>query len=167
MVAAYRIGVLFDAGREAEARDAARELRGRHPRDAMAWHYVGESFEAADDPHTAADWFTAGITHTLGTTVDPTAAVVEAGPPGLDMLLTSRHRVRRLIGDVHDAWDDLADQVHHQGPVLLRGAPSLDKLHNPQRHFGNEQAELDALFAEHAASPSRSHSVAPPSTHPT
>lgn len=155
MVAAYRIGVLFDAGREAEARDAARELRGRHPHDAMAWHYVGESFEAADDPHTAVNWFTAGITHTLGATADLSADTVEAGPPGLDMLLTSRHRVRRLLGDVHDDWDDVADEVHAQGPALLRGARSLDELHAPQRLAHGESADpeellLDATRAEHA-----------------
>ncbi|WP_371648596.1 SEC-C domain-containing protein [Streptomyces mirabilis] len=150
LVAAYRVGALFDAGREAEAREAARELRGQHPHDALAWHYVGESFEAADDPHTAADWFTAGITHALGPTADLTADLVETGPPGLDMLLTSRHRVRRLTGDMHDDWDAIADQVHAQGPALLRGTRSLDELHSPQRLSPDEDTDLDALRAEHA-----------------
>jgi tetratricopeptide (TPR) repeat protein len=48
LVDAFRIGTLWDAGREEEARAAAVAFRRRHPRDAGAWNFVAEAVEAFD-----------------------------------------------------------------------------------------------------------------------
>ena len=66
LVQAFRIDALWDAGRQDEAREAARDLRREHPADAGPWNVVAEKFETADELHDAADYFTAGVTHLLG-----------------------------------------------------------------------------------------------------
>ncbi|MFD0516127.1 tetratricopeptide repeat protein [Streptomyces aureus] len=68
LVQAFRVNTLWDAGRTDEAREAATDLRCRHPTDTGPWNIVAEMFEAADELHDAADWFTAAVTHLLGPT---------------------------------------------------------------------------------------------------
>ena len=131
LVDAYRIGVLWDAGRREDARAAAAAFRRRHPRHAGAWNFVAETFEAGDETSTAAEWFTAGITHALGASVPVTVEAVEADPHHYDieMLVIGRHRVRRLLGEPHDDWDEVADALHERraAPFLGRVTP-LDEL---------------------------------------
>ncbi|MDJ0462979.1 SEC-C domain-containing protein [Streptomyces sp. H27-C3] len=119
-----------------------------HPRDGDAWHFVGETFEAAGDLQATAEWFTAGISHILGAAAQLTADTVRTGPPGLDMLLTGRHRVRRQLGDPRDGWDDVADQVHDQLPPLMRGTQTLDELHHPRRLAQLDNDDPEVLRAE-------------------
>lgn len=151
VVDAWRINTLWDAGREEEARAAAASFRGRHPRDATAWSLVAEVFEAANDMVTAAEWYTTGVTHALGVGAPVTADVVGDSRDsfGLEELLIGRHRVRRLLGEPHDDWDDVADELHERraSPVLGRVRP-LDELHDPLRLKRLAEGGPDALQAE-------------------
>ncbi|MCQ4084964.1 SEC-C domain-containing protein [Streptomyces sp. RB6PN25] len=110
LVEALRIGILWDTGRETEAREAAERLRATHPHNAETWHAVAEVFEAGGDLPTAAQWFTAGITHVLGASPYPDA-VRRAGADAEDLFI-GRHRVRRRLGLPHDDWDAIADTLH-------------------------------------------------------
>ncbi|MET8211378.1 hypothetical protein ABZT51_36250 [Streptomyces sp. NPDC005373] len=129
MVAAYRIGALHDAGREDELRAAATELRARHPRDWAPWHFVAETFEAAGDPRAAADWCTVGISHLAGPGTPLTDSVITDAR--LDDLLVTRHRVRRVLAEPHDDWDEAADRAHAQRADFIGGSGhTLDELHD-------------------------------------
>lgn len=147
LVDAFRIGTLWDAGREEEARAASTAFRKRHPRDAGAWNFVAEAFEERDETTTAAECYTAGVTHALGTGTPVTVDTVEADPHHYDveMLVIGRHRVRRLLGEPHDDWDDVADALHERRASPLLGRVStLDDMHDPirLRRMREEGAEL-------------------------
>jgi hypothetical protein len=110
LVEALRIGILWDTGCEAQAREAAERLRAAHPHSAETWHHVAETFEAGGDLHTAVQWFTAGITHLLGAA--PHLEAVRLAGPDAEDLFIGRHRLRRHLGLPHDDWDALADTLH-------------------------------------------------------
>ncbi|MFE9443508.1 tetratricopeptide repeat protein [Streptomyces sp. NPDC006602] len=150
LIEAYRINTLWDAGRTDEARDAAIQLRRRHPTDAGAWNFVAEMFETAGELHDAADWFTAGITHLLGPAAPLTRTAVEdtPDPSGIELLAVGRHRVRRRLAQTHDDLDNLADELHEHRPTLLRGPATLDDLHDPDRLAAAEDGDPDVLQAE-------------------
>ncbi|MDJ0345470.1 SEC-C metal-binding domain-containing protein [Streptomyces sp. H10-C2] len=148
LIESYRIGSLWDAGREEEARAAAGKLRTAHPHDGGAWNYVAETFETGGDLRAAAEWYTAGISHLLGTAAPLTVSDVQQGQFDAEMLVIGRHRVRRLAGDAHDDWDDLADALHESRPVAVRGAASLDELHGPERLGAFDSDDPEALRAE-------------------
>ncbi|MGW0709749.1 SEC-C metal-binding domain-containing protein [Streptomyces sp. NPDC002643] len=156
LVDAYRIGVLWDAGRSEEARAVAAAFRRRHPRHAGAWNFVAEAFEAGDEPATAAEWFTAGIAHALGAGTTVTVDTVEADPHHYDVetLVIGRHRVRRLLGEPHDDWDDVADELHDRraAPFLGRVTP-LDEMHDPLRLMRMAEGVPEALEAAIEALP--------------
>jgi hypothetical protein len=136
LVDSYRISTLWDAGRDEEARAAAAAFRRRHPRHAGAWNFVAEAFETQDGTAAAAEWYTAGVTHALGAGSAVTVDVVEAHVQGFDVetLLIGRHRVRRLLGEPHDDWDDVADALHERrASALLDHVRPLDELHDPLR----------------------------------
>ncbi|WP_416982988.1 SEC-C metal-binding domain-containing protein [Streptomyces sp. T028] len=151
VVDAWRIHTLWDAGREDEGRAAASSFRARHPRDAEAWSLVAEIFECADETATSAEWYTTGVTHALGAGAPVTADVVEdfRDSFGLKQLLIGRHRVRRQLGEPHDDWDDVADELHERraSPVVGRVRP-LDELHDPLRRKRLAEGDPTALQAE-------------------
>ncbi|MFJ9906413.1 SEC-C metal-binding domain-containing protein [Streptomyces sp. NPDC101152] len=151
VVDAWRIDTLWEAGREEEARTAAASFRARHPSDATAWSLVAGTFEHVDETGTAAEWFTTGVIHALGAGAEVTADVVEdfRDSFGLEELLIGRHRVRRVLGEPHDDWDDVADEVHERraSPLFGRVRP-LDELHDPLRLKRMAEAGPDALWAE-------------------
>ncbi|MGW7258154.1 SEC-C metal-binding domain-containing protein [Streptomyces sp. NPDC054834] len=151
VVDAWRIDTLWEAGREEEAREAAASFRARHPRDATAWSLVAGTFENADETATAAEWYTTGVAHALGAGVLVTADLVGDSPDsfGGQELLIGRHRVRRLLGEAHDDWDDVADELHERraSPLLGRARP-LDELHDPLRLKRLAEGGPDALRAE-------------------
>ncbi len=136
LVDAFRISTLWDAGRDEEARAEAAAFRKRHSRHAGAWNFLAEAIEARDETATAAEWFTAGVTHVLGASATVTVDSVEAHPHHYDieMLVIGRHRVRRLLGEPHDDWDEVADALHERraAPFLGRVTP-LDEMHDPLR----------------------------------
>ncbi|MEU5547679.1 SEC-C domain-containing protein [Streptomyces sioyaensis] len=133
LVQAFRINTLWDAGRTGEAREAAADLRRRHPADAGPWNIVAEMFESADELHDAVDWFTAGVTHLLGPTTPLTIDAVHdaVDATGIEMLALGRHRARRHLGQPCDDLDQLAHDLYDDRPALLRAASTLDDLHNP------------------------------------
>ncbi|WP_460064131.1 SEC-C domain-containing protein [Streptomyces sp. YKOK-I1] len=151
VVDAWRIDTLWEAGREEEARAAAAAFRARHPRDAAAWALVAEVFESVNETATAAEWFTTGVTHALGAGAPVTADVVADSRDsfGLGELLLGRHRVRRLLGEPHDDWDHVADELHVRRAAPLPGrVRPLDELHDPLRLRRLAEGGADALRAE-------------------
>ncbi|MBV9025367.1 MAG: SEC-C domain-containing protein [Streptomycetaceae bacterium] len=130
LVEVLRIGILWDTGHETQAREAAERLRSAHPHSAEIWHHVAETFEAGGDLRTAAQWFTAGVTHVLGAT--PHIEAVRLAGPDAEDLFIGRHRVRRRLGLPHDDWDILADTLHAtHSPTPLE--ESLDPAPTPAR----------------------------------
>lgn len=151
VVDAWRIDTLWEARREEEARTTAASFRARHPRDATAWSLVAGTFEHADEVATAAEWYTTGVIHALGAGAEVTADVVEdfRDSFGLEELLIGRHRVRRLLGEAHDDWDDVADELHERrASPLLGRVRLLDELHDPLRLKRMARGGPDALWAE-------------------
>ncbi|PZH12404.1 preprotein translocase subunit SecA [Streptomyces sp. NTH33] len=151
LVDAFRISALWDLQRQEEARAGAAAFRARHPRDAGAWMFVAECFEEADETATAAEWYTAGITHVLGAGTPVTADTVEEHPDSFDLesLVIGRHRVRRLLGAPHDDWDEVADELHeHRASPLPGRMRPLDEMHDPIRLRRLKEEGPEALEAE-------------------
>jgi hypothetical protein len=166
LVEAFRVGALWDAGRVDEAREAARQFRARHPKDAGAWNMVAETFEVNGEPREAAVWFTAGLTHVLGAGAPLTVEMVEgaADRHGAEMLVIGRHRVRRLLEEPHDECDDLAHALHDGRTSAFPGSLPLDEAHDPERLRAREdgdpdpevvRAELERLSGEMASASDR------------
>ncbi|OIJ93407.1 SEC-C domain-containing protein, partial [Streptomyces colonosanans] len=155
LVDAFRISALWEAGRVEDARASAAAFRKRHPRHPAAWNFVAEAFEGAGEAATAAEWYTAGVTHVLGAGTPVTADAVEAARDGFDLetLVIGRHRVRRLLGSPHDDWDDVADELHGRRESAWLGgrARPLDEVHDPLRLKRLKEGGADALHAEVAA----------------
>jgi len=154
LVDAYRIGTLWDMGREEDARAAATAFRKRHPRHPAAWEFVAEAFEEAGETASAVEWYTAGVTHALGAGIPVTADAVEEAPYGFDLeaLVIGRHRARRLLGSPHDDWDDVADELHERRESAWLGrARPLDEVHDPLRLKRLKEGGAEALDAEISA----------------
>ncbi|GGR78344.1 hypothetical protein GCM10010252_16290 [Streptomyces aureoverticillatus] len=81
-----------------------------------------------------------------GRPAEPTAA---EPPYPTHPLLFGRHRVRRLLGEAHDAWDALADRVHRSRAAAAGRTPvPLDELHDPKRIWALGSENPDDLRAE-------------------
>ncbi|AZM53468.1 hypothetical protein DMA15_13475 [Streptomyces sp. WAC 01529] len=136
LIRALKASNLWEYGHEAEARAIIEGVRAAAPRDPAPWVIVAESLESHDELEQAHATFTEAATLLLPPeTADPAYAT--------HPLLFGRHRVRRLLGADHDAWDTLADRVS-TSPV------PLDELHDPKRTWslGSENpAELRAEIA--------------------
>jgi hypothetical protein len=140
LIRALKAANLWEYGHEAEARAIIDGVRTAAPRDPAAWVIVAEALEAHDELEAAQEAFTEGTTLLL--------ADVEEPPYATHPLLFGRHRVRRMLGMVHDDFDMLADTLH-AGPV------TLDELHDPKRvwSLGSDnpaelKAEISRLRAE-------------------
>ncbi|MER6977596.1 SEC-C domain-containing protein [Streptomyces carpinensis] len=140
LVRALKASNLWEYDHEAEARAIIEGIRTAAPGDPAPWVIVAESLESHDELEAAHKTFTEGVELLLADVPEP--------PYATHPLLFGRHRVRRMLGASHDAWDTLADRLH-TAPV------SLDELHDPKRvwSLGSEnpaelQAELVRLRAE-------------------
>ncbi|MGV9878296.1 SEC-C metal-binding domain-containing protein [Streptomyces sp. NPDC003006] len=141
LIRALKASNLWEYGHEAEARAIIEGVRAAAPRDPAPWVIVAESLESHDELEQAHATFTEAATLLLPvTTTEP--------PYPTHPLLFGRHRVRRLMGADHDAWDALADRIS-TAPV------SLDELHDPKRiwSLGSEnpaelRAEITRIQAE-------------------
>ncbi|MGY0486325.1 SEC-C metal-binding domain-containing protein [Streptomyces sp. WG-D5] len=138
LVRALKAANLWEYGHEAEARAIITGVRTAAPRDPAPWVIVAESLESHDELEQAHETFTEALELLVPD------AERDAGGTGIPLakhaLLLGRHRVRRLLGVDHDAWDGLADEVN-------RTSVSLDELHDPKRVWalGSENpAELEA-----------------------
>ncbi|KPH97628.1 hypothetical protein OK074_6435 [Actinobacteria bacterium OK074] len=132
LVRALKASNLWEYGHEAEARAIIEPERAAAPRDPAPWVIVAESLESHDELESAEETFTQGVTLLLTNVPQP--------PYSTHPLLFGRHRVRRMLGAVHDEWDTLADTLH-SSPI------SLDELHDPKRVWSlgsDNPAELEA-----------------------
>ncbi|EFE69277.1 conserved hypothetical protein [Streptomyces viridosporus ATCC 14672] len=140
LVRALKASNLWEYGHEAEARAIIDGIRTASPRDPAPWVIVAESLESHDELEQAHETFTQAVRLLLTGVTEP--------PRATHPLLFGRHRVRRMLGAVHDEWDALADSVHTL-PI------TLDELHDPKRvwSLGSEnpaelEAEISRLRAE-------------------
>jgi hypothetical protein len=140
LVKALKAANLWEYGHEAEAHAIIDGLRAAAPQDPAPWEIVAETLEAHDELEAAHDSFTTALELLLGDEEDI--------PYATQSLLIGRHRVRRLLGLDHDAWDGFADRVN---PASV----TLDELHDPKRLWalGSDnpaelQAEITRLRAE-------------------
>ncbi|MYW66044.1 hypothetical protein GTY65_18585 [Streptomyces sp. SID8379] len=147
LIRALKAANLWEYGHDAEARAIITGLRAAAPRDPAPWTIVAESLESHDELEQAHETFT----EALELLIPPSERDADTAPdPGYAKhpLILGRHRVRRMLGQEHDAWDALADRVN-------RTSVSLDELHDPKRLWalGSEnpaelQAEIARLRAE-------------------
>ncbi|QES06295.1 hypothetical protein DEJ44_12120 [Streptomyces venezuelae] len=139
LIRALKAANLWEYGHEAEARAIIEGVRRARPADAAPWQITAETLEAHDELEAAEKTLTE-------------AAELLAAPPDLphatQSLLTTRHRVRRMLALPHDTWDTRADALH-------AGDVPLDELHDPKRlwSLGSEdpaelQAEITRLRSE-------------------
>ncbi|MFI1187647.1 SEC-C domain-containing protein [Streptomyces californicus] len=135
LIKALKAANLWEYGHEAEARAIIDGIRAAAPPAAAPWQIAAETLEAHDELESAHDFFSTALTLLL--------APGEEVPYATQSLLTGRHRVRRLMGLDHDAWDELAGMLH-TAPV------PLDELHDPKRLWSlgsSDPAELQAEIA--------------------
>ncbi|WP_030210155.1 SEC-C domain-containing protein [Streptomyces bikiniensis] len=135
LIRALKAANLWEYGHEAEARAIIEGLRGARPSDAAPWEIAAETLEAHDELEEAESTLTEAARLLL---VSP-----DDLPHATRSLITTRHRVRRMLALPHDDWDALADRLH-------TGSVPLDELHDPKRlwSLGSEDpAELQAEIA--------------------
>ncbi|MEV6164754.1 SEC-C domain-containing protein [Streptomyces sp. NPDC052052] len=133
LVKALKAANLWEYGHEAEARAIIDGIRTASPREPAPWEIVAETLESHDELDAAHDSFTTALTLLL--------TPGEEVPYATQSLLIGRHRVRRLMGVEHDAWDELADTVH-------TASVPLDELHDPKRLWALGSSDPDELQAE-------------------
>ncbi|MGW5424335.1 SEC-C metal-binding domain-containing protein [Streptomyces sp. NPDC003943] len=134
LIRSLKASNLWEYGHEAEARAIIEGVRSARPAEPAPWEIVAETLEAHDELEEAEATFTeaARLLVPSSDTDDISYA--------LQSLLTSRHRVRRLLGQAHDGYDTLADRLH------TADVP-LDELHDPKRLWSlgsSDPAELQA-----------------------
>ncbi|WP_432089196.1 SEC-C metal-binding domain-containing protein [Streptomyces sp. bgisy095] len=135
LIRALKAANLWEYGHEAEARAIIEGLRRTRPSDAAPWEIAAETLEAHDELAEAESTLTEAARLLLTTPDDL--------PHATRSLITTRHRVRRMLALPHDDWDALADRLH-------AGTVPLDELHDPKRlwSLGSEDpAELRAEIA--------------------
>ncbi|MFJ8827302.1 SEC-C domain-containing protein [Streptomyces sp. NPDC102467] len=144
LIRALKAANLWEYGHEAEAQAIIAGLRTAAPRDPAPWVIIAESLEAHDELEPAHETFTEALELLVPDTERDAGDPAYAKHP----LILGRHRVRRLLGADHDAWDALADRVN-------RTSVSLDELHDPKRLWAlgsnnpaELRAEIDRLHAE-------------------
>ncbi|WP_175408521.1 SEC-C domain-containing protein [Streptomyces sp. TRM64462] len=134
LIRALKAANLWEYGHEAEARAIIEGLRALPPTDAAAWEIIAETLESHDELEASEDTFT-----TAARALAPHPLDEELSHP-TQSLLTSRHRVRRMLALPHDDWDVQADRLH-------TGTVPLDDLHDPKRTWAlgsSDPAELQA-----------------------
>ncbi|MFE0643121.1 SEC-C domain-containing protein [Streptomyces sp. NPDC058877] len=135
LVRALKAANLWEYGHEAEARAIIDGVRRAKPPEATAWEVAAETLEAHDELEAAEATLTEAAT-LLVTSPDDL-------PHATRSLLSTRHRIRRMLALPHDDGDDLADRLH-------TAAVPLDELHDPKRLWSlgsSDPAELQAEIA--------------------
>ncbi|GGT27833.1 SEC-C domain-containing protein [Streptomyces purpureus] len=133
LVKALKAANLWEYGHEAEARAIIEGIRASVPADAAPWEIVTETLETHDELEQAE----AAATTALTTLLPESSRDI---PYATQSLVTTRHRVRRLLALPHDTWDTLADDLH-------TAEVPLDELHDPKRLWSlgsSDPAELKA-----------------------
>jgi hypothetical protein len=101
--------VLFDIGRDEEARVQLAALRAAPPSSPMPWHMGAELLESRGELDQALTWFTAAVSRLSAEEM----ATRHQGLSYANALLAGRRRVRRSLGQPPD---DLDDSVSELGP---------------------------------------------------
>ena len=133
LIRALKAANLWEYGHEAEARAIIDGVRRAKPADAAAWEITAETLEAHDELEAAESTLTEAAALLV-------PAVSDALPHPTQSLITTRHRIRRMLALPHDDWDALADRLH-------TAAVPLDELHDPKRLWSlgsSDPAELQA-----------------------
>ncbi|MEU0405489.1 SEC-C domain-containing protein [Streptomyces sp. NPDC006197] len=136
LIRALKAANLWEYGHEAEARAIIEGLRRTKPSDAAAWETTAETLEAHDELEAAESTLTEATKLLITPPWDDL-------PHATRSLITTRHRIRRMLALTHDEWDDLADRLH-------TGTVGLDELHDPKRLWSlgsSDPAELQAEIA--------------------
>ncbi|MCX5226435.1 SEC-C domain-containing protein [Streptomyces sp. NBC_00233] len=134
LIRSLKAANLWEYGHEAEARAIIEGVRSARPTDAAPWEIAAETLEAHDELEAAEQTLTEAATLLV------TSAEL---PHATQSLLTTRHRIRRMLALGHDDWDDRADRLH------TADVP-LDELHDPKRLWSlgsSDPAELQAEIA--------------------
>ncbi|MFF8604430.1 SEC-C metal-binding domain-containing protein [Streptomyces sp. NPDC015346] len=135
LIRALKAANLWEYGHEAEARAIIEGVRASGPLDAAPWEIVAETLESHDELESSEEIFSEAARLLMRSVKD-----VREVPHPTRSLLTSRHRVRRMLALPHDDWDTLADSLH------TADVP-LDELHDPKRLWSlgsSDPAELQA-----------------------
>ncbi|WP_166027010.1 SEC-C domain-containing protein [Streptomyces chilikensis] len=135
LVRALKAANLWQYDHVAEARAIVVGIRAARPRTPGPWIVVAEALEAHDELDSAEETFTDGARLLIGDSREPTSATRP--------LLYGRHRVRRMLGADHDAWDALADRLHDASSAVR-----LDELHDPKRVWSLGSSDPRELAAE-------------------
>ncbi|MET8576525.1 SEC-C domain-containing protein [Streptomyces sp. NPDC005012] len=135
LVRALKASNLWRYDHVAEARAIIDGVRAAAPRTPEPWVIVAEALESHDELAAAEETFSEGARLLIGDAQDPSSATRP--------LLYGRHRVRRMLGADHDAWDSLADRLH-DGSSAVR----LDELHDPKRVWSLGSSDPGELAAE-------------------
>ncbi|MEU3553776.1 SEC-C domain-containing protein [Streptomyces fragilis] len=135
LVRALKASNLWQYDHVAEARAIIDGVRAAAPRTPEAWLVVAEALETHDELVLAEETFTDGARLLIGDSQEPTSATRP--------LLYGRHRVRRMLGADHDAWDSLADRLHDSSSAVR-----LDELHDPKRVWSLGSSDPGELAAE-------------------
>jgi tetratricopeptide (TPR) repeat protein len=135
LIRALKAANLWEYGHEAEARAIIDGIRRTKPTDATAWEITAETLEAHDELEEAESTLTEAATLLLAT-LPP-----EDLPHPTRSLITTRHRIRRMLARDHDNWDDWADRLH-------TGTVGLDELHDPKRLWSLGSSDPTELQAE-------------------
>lgn len=93
--------VLFDLGRDEEARAQLEALRADRPSSPMPWHMVAELLEHRGELEAALTWFTAAVSR-----LSDEEMATHRWFSYADCLLAGRRRVRRALGQPPDGLDD-------------------------------------------------------------
>ncbi|MCX5390916.1 lipopolysaccharide assembly protein LapB [Streptomyces sp. NBC_00094] len=134
LIRALKAANLWEYGHEAEARAIIDGVRRAQPADAAAWEITAETLEAHDELEAAESTLTEAASLLVSSADLPHAT---------QSLITTRHRIRRMLALPHDDWDTLADRLH-------TAAVPLDELHDPKRLWSlgsSDPAELQAEIA--------------------
>ncbi|MFD4376316.1 SEC-C metal-binding domain-containing protein [Streptomyces sp. NPDC058486] len=133
LIRALKASNLWEYGHEAEARAIIEGLRRSRPADAPPWEIAAETLEVHDELEAAE----ATLTEAATLLVTPGAEL----PHATRSLLTTRHRIRRMLARPHDDWDTQADRLH-------QGGIPLDELHDPKRLWSLGSSDPTELQAE-------------------
>ncbi|MEU8619271.1 SEC-C domain-containing protein [Streptomyces sp. NPDC048623] len=134
LIRSLKASNLWEYGHEAEARAIITGVRRARPEEPAPWEIVAETLEAHDELEEAEATFT----EAAGMLVPAAAEDISYA---LQSLLSSRHRVRRMLALPHDSWDTLADRLH-------TAEVPLDELHDPKRLWSLGSSDPAELRAE-------------------
>jgi hypothetical protein len=138
--------VLFDIGRDEEARVQLEALRAARPSSPMPWHMGAELLEHRGELDQALTWFTAAVSRLSAEEM----ATHHQGLSYANALLAGRRRVRRRLGQPPDDLDDSVREME-ASTTGAAGVPFTDiersgQTHSPADDRSRVPREVRILF---------------------